>query len=135
MEPIVQKTIMAAGLINALFFVFHLFFPRMFRWEKSLASLDRLNRAIFWTYHIIVLLILAAMAYISIRYASDLLGTPLGGAVLLTFAMFFILRIAAEFLYFGFDGVRSVIILAMCLVPAVVYMLGLGLRSSMLGGG
>lgn len=124
MESIIQDALVAIGVIDILFFIFHLFFPRLFQWEKNKINLDKFNWAIYQTYHLIVLLMLAAMAYISIRHAADLVSLSLGGILLLFFVLFFVIRIAAEFLCFGFDKMRSLIIIGACLVPAVIYLLG-----------
>jgi hypothetical protein len=120
----IRKAIIVIGIWNGLMFIFHALFPSIFHWREALAVLDRFNWALFQTYHLIMLLVAALSAYVSIRHSKDLLETPLGGVMLLTFAMVPIIRLATEFLFFGFDGTISLIVLVTSLITAGVYLLG-----------
>ncbi len=87
--------------------VFHLFFPRMYHWEKSLESLSKENNIrilntlrlmngcqfIFWL----------ILAYISLFYSKDLLSSSLGKSILAMIVLFWIIRILIfQPLYVGF---------------------------------
>ena len=131
----IRKAIVVIGVWNGLMFVFHALFPSLFHWQETLAVLDRFNWALFQTYHLIVLLLVALSAYVSIRHPKDLLESRLGGAFLLTFALVPIIRIAAEFLYFGFNGVNSLIVIITGIIPAGVYLLAFSMWSKPALGG
>lgn len=109
-------------------FIFHLFFPLIFRWEVALATLDHFNWALFHTYHLVMLLMAAFTAYVSIRHPQDLLESPLGDVVLLTLALVPIIRLAAELFYFGFAGVMSLITVVFSIIPAAIYLLAFSVR-------
>lgn len=117
MEKKHLRILQASGLVNVFFLVFHVLFYGIFGWEKSLACLSRFDWAIFMTYHAIVILAIGAMAVICLFYARYLLQTALGKPVLVFFALFYIVRIAAEFLFFGYSGASSVYVIVMCLLP------------------
>ncbi len=110
-----------AGGFNTFFLAFHLLFYRLFNWQESLACLNRSDWAIFLTYHLICLLMLAAMAYFSFFRRRGLAQEGLGKPLLVFFALFYLVRIAAEFVYFGYSGLESLVIVALCLVPALIY--------------
>lgn len=46
----------------------------------------------------------------------------LGRPLLVRFSIFYLIRIIAEFIFFGFGGLRSVVIVAPCLIPALIYL-------------
>ncbi len=131
----IRKAIVAVGIWNGLMFIFHCFFPIIFRWGETLTVLNRFDWAIFQTYHLIMLLMAAFMTYVSVRYPAQLLESPLGGLVLLTCAMVSIIRMAAELLFFGFSGIPSLIIIVFSIIPAGVYLLAFSMRPKPAVGG
>ena len=87
--------------------IFHLFFPKMFQWEKRLADLSgenkfrilntlklmNWNQLIFWL----------ILAYISLFFSDELLSSPLGKSILTIIVLFWIIRILIfQPLYVGF---------------------------------
>lgn len=111
------------GLWKGQRFVLHASFPARFRWRETLPPFDRNRWAIYRSRHLVTLLVRAFTSYVSIRHPRDLLLSPLGGPLLVTFALVPIIRIVTEFLYFGFDGAQSLIIIATSLITAAVYLL------------
>ncbi len=111
-----------AGSIGVLFTVFHLFFYQLFNWRETLACLSRDNWAIFQTYHLASILMVGMIAYISLRCPGELATSALGKPLLVVFSLFYLVRIAAEFLFFGFSGGMSLVIIALCAIPALIYL-------------
>lgn len=112
--------IKAAGWICVLFVAFHLAFYSLFNWENSLSCLTQSDRAILLTYHAISILILAFMAFVPIFQAKDLLQSKLKYTVLSMFSIFYLIRIIAEFAYFGVSPATPVILI-MCAVPMILF--------------
>jgi len=124
MEKLNQRILLAAGVINGFFFVSHALFYTMFGWEKSLSGLNHFDWAVFFTYHVIVMLTIATMAIFSVCYPRQLTQTALGRATLVFFILFYLSRIVSEFLFFGYDGVRSLFIIFLCLLPMIADTVG-----------
>jgi hypothetical protein len=38
------------------------------------------------------------------------------------FSLFYLIRIVAQFIFFGFQGVGALIIVILCLIPALIYL-------------
>jgi hypothetical protein len=87
-----------------------------------LAGLDHTNWAIFQTFNLVAILMVGMIAYFSFRHPVELAGTALGRSTLLVFGLFYLIRIVSQFIFFGFQGASSLVIVVMCLVPALIYL-------------
>lgn len=116
-QVILLKT---AGWICVFFVVFHLAFYKMFNWDTNLSCLNQSDRAILLTYHAISILILAFMAVVPILQARELLQSKLKYSVLSFFSIFYLLRIIAEFTYFGINPTTPVILI-ICAAPMILF--------------
>ena len=123
MTRVVKIGLVVAGCINLLFLMLHAVFPWLFNWKETLACLDLNNWAILQTFNIIVILMILAMTFFSFRYPSELTSSTLGRPISIVFSLFYFIRIVAEFVYFGYTGLASIVIIALCLIPALVYLL------------
>lgn len=107
-----------AGVMNLLFLLFHLPFYWMFRWEQALSVLSPDNRYIMLTFNIIANVLLLYFTFILLRYSRKLLVNEVGKAFLLLVSAFYLIRIFAEFYFWGFQGVSSLVIIVLCAIPA-----------------
>jgi hypothetical protein len=110
-----------AGIICILFVAFHCAFYKLLNWENTLKCLSQSNRAIMLTYHYICILIIGFMVIVPLFQTKKLLESQIRNSVLLFFSGFFLLRIVTEFSLFGFQGLHSIVILIMCLIPLVLF--------------
>jgi len=117
-----------AGVVCAFFVVSHCMFNRMFNWETSLSCMSQWNRAIMLTYHNLIILIIGFMSVVSVFQAKHIVESKIGTSILVLFSAFYLLRIITEFTLFGFSGTGSIIVIAMCLVPIVLYFIALFLK-------
>jgi hypothetical protein len=113
-----------AGIINILFAAFHLSFYKLFGWSTSLASLSQSDRAIMLTYHCICIMILLFMVFITLFRTKPLLESRLKTDILGFFSLFYIVRIATEFILFGYKA-STPMILIICLVPIVLFVIAM----------
>jgi hypothetical protein len=116
-----KKFVFIAGGISLLFTFFHLLFPWLFNWPEALLLLDPVNRAIFETFSLVSILMLLMISFLSFRYPDAMIETQLGRWLCFFFGAFYMLRIGAEFLFFGFSGLESIGIVGLCLIPSVQY--------------
>lgn len=111
-----------AGGVSAFFTVIHglMFYGLLL--NRDLVAPDPSIVALLQTFNSICILMLAAMVYFSFRYPDELARTPIGKSLLVVFGVFYLIRIASEFIFFGYSGVGSLVIIILCLLPALSYL-------------
>jgi hypothetical protein len=112
----------AGGALHAGWAVFHLFFPRLFRWEQALAGMDPVNRGIYQVLNLCLTFYFAAAAYLSVFYAPELLQDGLGHKLIAVFAAFWLLRLALQFRFFRAAHPVSLLLILMFAVTAASYL-------------
>ena len=91
-----------AGVAMLLLVAVNVYVPRRFRWREELASLSLLNRQIFQVHAAFICVILALFAALTIGMTHALLEpTPLARAILAGLAIFWFLRLLAQ--WFVYD--------------------------------
>ena len=102
----VRGLLAIGAVLNLLLAAFHITFPLLFNWETDLSSLSNTNRAIFITAHLWIIMILVAVACVSIFAWRDLISTGLGRILLLFIGFLWAIRTFTEVAYFqfGVDG-------------------------------
>ena len=90
-----------AGVIyNLALVVFHLLFWKLFNWQDELRSLSVLNRATMQVMNLSLVVVFVMFAYLSLVHTDQLYSTTLGRALLLSIAVFFMLRAALQVVFF-----------------------------------
>ena len=119
-----------AGVLSILFTLFHAGFYWMFKWSQDLAVLQPVNRAILLTLNVVGILLLVYSVIMSLGYPRQLVQTVAGKSLLLFFTCFYLVRIACEFIYFGFRMPSSLMIITICLIPAICFGLPVFVKSA-----
>lgn len=114
-----------SGMLCLFFAASHAAFEKVFNWEQSLSTLTQMDRAIFFTYHYELILLLLFMSALLLIKPAGLLTSPLRYFILGMFALFFLIRIIMEFTLFGLTAKESIIIVAFCLAPIVLFIMAL----------
>ncbi len=117
-----RVALFAAGVVGVFFTLMHgmMFYGLL---TNSLISPDPLGiQALVQTFNSVTLWVVAAMAFFSFRYPDELAGTPLGKSILMVFGIFYLVRIASEFVFVGYSGAGSLVIVVLCLIPALSYL-------------
>jgi len=118
-----------AGVFSILFTLFHAGFYWIFNWSKTLIVMNPIDKAILLTFNLIGILLLLYSVILSLGFARQLIETTVGKSLLLFFTLFYVVRIFSEFAYFGFRMPGSIVIIVMCLIPAVCFSLPAFLKS------
>ncbi len=128
LEP--QGLIIAGGVLHVCWAAFHLRFPRMFDWGRTLAGLDALNRGVLQVLNLCVSFLLLVFASLSFNFADALAQTPLGRALCAGLACFWLLRLGLQFTHFRPFAPRSLVLdvffAATCACYAVPLVLAAG---------
>ncbi len=88
------------GALHLGWAVFHLLFPRVFAWQKSLAGLDPVNRGVMQVLNLCLTFYFCVAAYLSFFFAPELLAGPLGRKLIAAFTAFWLLRLGLQFRFF-----------------------------------
>jgi hypothetical protein len=116
-----NRLIRTGGIFSGLFLMLHIGFYWIFRWGQTLQVMDPTDKAILLTLNLVGILFLIYATSVSFLLTQQLHQTPAGQSVLLFFASFYLLRIVAEFIFFGFVVPKSIVAVLLCLIPAVCY--------------
>jgi hypothetical protein len=111
----------AAGVINLLIAVFHLFFWYLFNWNEELPRLGATNQTIVQLLNLAVAYTAVLFAYVSLRHPRDLLDSRLGHAMLFLMGLFYILRAVVGVILEGLHNAPDVIIFLIGLGVAALY--------------
>ena len=112
--------IRTGGIYCLVFAVFHLFFWKLFDWQEDLQSLSFINRAVVQILNLCLTFCFVIFGYISLAHTDELIGTPLGRALLLLLTIFLVLRAIEQVWFFGLRRWASVAFF-------VAFVLGAGL--------
>ena len=118
-----RVSLFVAGGVSVFFTALHgLMFYGLIS-NQNLISPDPMGiQALLQTFNSVTLLMVAAMAYFSFRFPDELVRTSIGRSLLVVFGIFYLIRIASEFVFFGYSGAGSLVIIILCLLPALSYL-------------
>lgn len=87
------------GVHSVLFAVFHMFFPKLFKWKEDLKKNSVANRAIIQIANQQLIFIFLFAAYLCFFQTAQLLSTEIGQVVLIGFSGFWGLRVIEQFIF------------------------------------
>lgn len=120
-----ELIIYLCGVHSVLFAVFHIFFPKLFKWKEDFKNNSVANRAILQISNLLLIFIFLLMAFLCFFYTNQLLGTEIGNVVLIGFSGFWILRIVTQFIFLPYNKVVIHILTAAFIIGAVLFALPL----------
>lgn len=118
-----------AAVLSILFTFSHSAFYWIFKWSQTLGTMNPIDKAILLTLNVMGILLLLYSVIVSLAYTRQLTETSVGKSLLLFFSVFYVVRIVCEFAYFGFRMPGSIMIIAVCLIPAVCFSLPVFFKS------
>lgn len=92
--------IQAGAIYHLLFALFHLMFWRLFRWREQLERLHPVNRGIMQVLNLRLTYVFLVFAALSWLFPQELLSTPLGQALCLAIALFWLMRALEQLIFF-----------------------------------
>lgn len=114
------KLIFAGGVMSILLGLYHCMFWKGLDWAAELPKLSAMNSAVMQMFNLGIICLLLCLGVILIVYRSEVARTRTGRALLLTMTMFYIVRLAGEFIFIGGGDVWLVAIL---IVYILVYLI------------
>jgi hypothetical protein len=89
------------GVCLIILGLIHAAFPRRFNWKQELSSLSIINKEMMYVHTFFIAFTLLLMGTLCLTSSSDLITTVLGKKISLGFAVFWFLRLIAQF--FGYS--------------------------------
>ncbi|MEO8074582.1 MAG: hypothetical protein ABI686_15210 [Acidobacteriota bacterium] len=120
-----KTLIIIGGFLWLAFFVFHLFFWKLFDWKRDLSSLTPVNKAVMQVLNLCLMLVFLIFAYISIFHTDELLTTGLGKSMLVGIVLFGVFRAIEQVIFFDLKHIRSKAVLFVALLGTTIYLIPL----------
>lgn len=122
MNEFTATIIFIGGIFNLGFAIFHLMFWRLFHWKKDLASLTHINRSVMQILNLCLTFVFLVMAYVSFFHKPELIQTSLGKTLMITFSLFWFLRMVEQVIFVGVKKKVSVFLTLVFLLGSVIYL-------------
>jgi len=92
----------ATGLLLIILAIFHIAFPKYFKWKEEFGSVSMINRQMMYVHTFFIGVILILMGVLCLTSTSDLMETDLGKKVSLGIGIFWGFRLIIQF--FGYSA-------------------------------
>jgi hypothetical protein len=99
----VDTILLLCALHSLGFALFHAGFWRLFGWPRTLKDTTLANRAVIQIANVQLIWVFAGVGALCLLYPAELVTTPLGRAVLAGMAIFWIVRLAGQFVWLRVD--------------------------------
>ena len=116
-----QALLKVGGLYNLAFALLHLLFWWLLRWKEELPNLSPVNQALMQVLNLGVAFTLLIFGYISLAHTRELLVTPLGRALLMLIALFWLARAIEHVAFFEHRYWQSQVFFVLFVFGAVLY--------------
>lgn len=113
--------ILAAGLFNLAFAIFHLLFWRLFDWQEELARLGAANRGIMQVLNLCMIYVFAVTAALLFLFPQEIVASELGRYLLLAIAAFWLFRTILQPMYFGLRRPLSVTLMSVFILGTLLH--------------
>ena len=117
-----KKLIVAGGIYNIFFVLFHIGFWKIFNWGTELEKLDFTNKWVMQILNIQIIYYFIVTAVICFVFRNELLTTKLGKWFLLGTAGFWFVRAIQQFAFWELGAVSTIIGVSFFLLGSVLFL-------------
>jgi hypothetical protein len=121
MSRAASALIVAAGLFNLAFAVFHVLFWRLFDWRNELARLGVANRGIMQVLNLCLTYVFIVAAVLLLFFPPEAFATEMGAFLLLAMAGFWLLRAVLQPMFFRLRHPLSQGLLALFVIGTLLH--------------
>jgi hypothetical protein len=116
-----EGLIFAGGIYTVILIIFHLLFWQIFKWPRTLRSLNPVNKATMQVLNISISFLFFIIAYISFAHTNELLGTQLGRTLLILLSGLWLFRALQQVVFYGLKHMLSVGLTIYFFIGALLY--------------
>ncbi|MCK4662216.1 MAG: hypothetical protein KAT68_05085 [Bacteroidales bacterium] len=110
-------SIYAGGILTLLMAIFHTRFYKLFKWKAEYSHVTEINKKIFYTIHLALLLVFFIFGFLSLIYAQELSkSTGISFGINLMISIFWFWRTIWQLLYFKGKIMHYVLIIIFSLL-------------------
>ncbi len=109
------------GIYHLLFAVFHLFWPKLFKWDEALQPLDVINKQLLPIMSGLFIYIYMVVFFISIFSSPEFLSNSYGKFFLISVALFWLIRAGMQIKYFGLKEKEALIFFVIFIAGICIY--------------
>jgi hypothetical protein len=117
--------IQLAGLHSFAFALFHMSFWKLFRWDRELAKVGLVTRAVTQILNLRLIYVFLAMGALCFAFTRELYTTPLGRALLVFMSLFWVGRTIEQFVFLRINRPMVHVLTALFVIGAVLFALPL----------
>ena len=99
----IEVLLYIGAIFHLAWAVFDYFWPRVFNWKETLASLDDIQRVLPPITSRMLVVVYLSIAYISLFHTADLIATDLGRTILFFVSVYWVVRAILQIYYIGFE--------------------------------
>lgn len=114
--------IKSAGIACVGWLIFHLLFWPIFDWRAQLQRVSSVNRGVMQVLNLCLSFVFLLFAVVSIFYTDQLLTGGLGRVMLLGMAIFWLLRLLEQPIFFGWSRTSNLFSLLFLLMSASYFL-------------
>lgn len=116
-----EALIIAGGIYTIILIIFHLLFWQVFKWPRTLRSLNPVNKATMQVLNISITFLFFIIAYISFAHTYELISTQLGRTLLILLSGLWIFRAVQQVLFYRLKHLASVGLTLYFIIGALLY--------------
>jgi hypothetical protein len=122
MSKFSEIILIIGGVFHLAFAVFHMYFWKLFRWKEDLEKLFWVNRAVMQILNLCLTYLFIVFGVLSIVYRQEMVSTNLGNALLVSIAVFWILRMIQQLIFFGLKSMQSIVLTILLILGGLLYL-------------
>jgi hypothetical protein len=116
-----EALIIAGGIYTVILIIFHLLFWQIFKWPRTLRSLNLVNKATIQVLNISITFLFLIIAYISFAHTNELLNTQLGRTLLILLSGLWLFRALQQVVFYRLKHLTSVGLTLYFIIGALLY--------------
>lgn len=118
-----EALIFICGFYNIAFAIFHIFFWKIFQWNKDLKKLGFSNKAIMQILNVQIIYFFFFAAGICFIFPKEVLTTKFGSYFLLGNSLFWLIRTIQQFIFLRANNYKIHILTIIFIIGAVIFAL------------
>lgn len=113
----------ACGIFNLVLVLFHISFWKVFNWKKTLEKGTKANKAVIQIMNIQLIYLFLFMAFIYLFYTEELIQSKIGNAIILGYAVFWIIRFFQQYIFLKQKGIFVIALTFIFLIGAFLHLI------------
>lgn len=120
-----KNLLIIGGILNLFVSIFHAMFWKLYGWPENLSCLSFDDQARMQVLDILLMLVFAFFAYISLFHYKAMLSSSLGRGISKFIILFYFVRIITQLIFWEALLVKSIVIMILCLLLILIYLVPL----------